>query len=139
MAATIVLTKLDSLHRCLKRIQDKTPADVETLTRDLDCQDIIVLNLTRAVQVCVDIATHLIASTDAPAPQSMSQSFSTLEKLNIIRPETSTRMQKAVGFRNISVHAYQNIDWLVVYSIITQHLPDFEQFAREVYLWIQAQ
>lgn len=41
-------------------------------------------------------------------------------------------MQKSVGFRNISVHEYQSIDWLIVFKIITEHLVDFEKFAREV-------
>ena len=135
MASTIMLAKLDSLHRCLSRIESKTPASVEVLQDDLDIQDIITLNLTRAVQICVDIATHVIADFDTPPPTSMAGSFDRLQHLKVISGETSVRMKKAVGFRNVSVHEYQSIDWLIVYKIIIEHLTDFKDFARQVHAW----
>ncbi len=135
MASTIILTKLDSLHRCLARIEAKSPASLEILESDLDIQDIITLNLTRAVQICVDIATHVIAEFNTPPPTSMAESFERLHQLKIISKETSVRLKKAVGFRNVSVHEYQRIDWLIVYKIITEHLADFKDFARQVYAW----
>ncbi len=39
-------------------------------------------------------------------------------------------MIKAVGFRNVAVHTYQNIDWEIVYSIVTKNLTDFVDFAK---------
>jgi hypothetical protein len=54
MASLILLTKLDSLQRCLARIASKTPPGVEVLQKDLDLQDIIALNLERAVQICMN-------------------------------------------------------------------------------------
>ena len=47
--------KLESLRRCIKRVKEKTPPHVTKLIEDQDLQDILVLNLTRAVQLCVDI------------------------------------------------------------------------------------
>ena len=135
MASTIMLTKLDSLHRCLTRIESKTPASLDVLQEDLDIQDIITLNLTRAVQICVDIASHVIADFDTPPPTSMAESFDRLCHLKVISDDAAVRMKKAVGFRNVSVHEYQSIDWLIVYRIITEHLGDFKDFARQVYGW----
>ncbi len=132
MASVILLAKLDSLHRCLLRIQSKTPLTVDDLKSSLDLQDIISLNLGRAVQVCVDIAAHVIADINAPAPASMAESFERLHQLGIISENTSVRMKKAVGFRNISIHEYQRIDWQIVYRIVTEHLDDFKTFAREI-------
>lgn len=51
MAALIVERKLDSLRRCLTRLRTKAPASVEQLRCDLDLQDVLVLNLSRAVQI----------------------------------------------------------------------------------------
>ena len=61
MDKTIIVEKLESLRRCARRIEEKRPASVEDLKTDPDLQDIISLNLTRAVQVAVDIATHILA------------------------------------------------------------------------------
>lgn len=54
MDKIIVNKKLDSLYRCINRIQEKCPADAAELKINVDLQDVIVLNLSRAVQLCVD-------------------------------------------------------------------------------------
>lgn len=47
----ILAGKLETLRHCIKRIEDKKPVDVNHLIQDPDLQDILVLNLTRAVQL----------------------------------------------------------------------------------------
>ena len=71
MDREIVEQKLESLRRCLQRVQIKCPPDASTLEADFDLQDIVTLNLSRAVQLCVDIAAHCIAATELPAPATM--------------------------------------------------------------------
>ena len=132
MDKDVVSAKIESLRRCVQRIQDKTPASAETLAGDHDLQDIICINLERAVQGCVDLAAHVIADADLPAPTTMAESFDRLSNLKLIPAELSSRMKKAVGFRNIAVHAYQSINWAIVYSIITRRLDDFRAFAEAI-------
>jgi uncharacterized protein YutE (UPF0331/DUF86 family) len=132
MDRDLVETKLESLRRCVERIADKTPPSADQLVRDPDVQDIIALNLQRAVQLSVDIAAHLIAETDATPPATMAENFEILQKLQIIDPVLAERLTKAVGFRNIAVHSYQAINWNVVYQICRHHLDDFRQFAKAV-------
>ena len=50
MDRDIVESKLESLRRCIKRIAAKTPSSVEPLSQEPDLQDIIALNLQRAIQ-----------------------------------------------------------------------------------------
>ncbi len=54
MDQVILDQKLESVRRCIKRVEEKTPPHVSQLIEDQDIQDILVLNLTRAVQLCVD-------------------------------------------------------------------------------------
>lgn len=68
MDRLIVSRKLDSLRRCLNRVRERCPADVATLAGDPDLQDIVVLNLSRAVQICVDLALHTLSSLRQPVP-----------------------------------------------------------------------
>jgi len=46
----VIAQKLESLRRCLKRVEEKCPSEPDTLEREPDLQDIITLNLTRAVR-----------------------------------------------------------------------------------------
>jgi len=129
MDRQVIEQKLESLRRYLARVSGKCPADAETLERDVDAQDIIALNLTRAVQLSVDVAAHLIASREIPAPDTMGQAFDALTNAGLINPELAARMRKAVGFRNIAIHSYNAIDWHIVHSICRRHLDDFRDFA----------
>lgn len=38
----------------------------------------------------------------------------------------------AVGFRNIAVHQYEDINCKIIFSIITSHLDDFKTFAAAI-------
>ena len=132
MDKDVVLNKLENLRRCLQRVQDKTPDSIDLLVEDYDLQDIIVLNLERAIQTCVDIGLHIISDVEIPVPETMAQTFEFLKKAGCLDAAIAERMAKSVGFRNIAVHAYQEIDWDIVYCIITEHLDDFRAFSRQI-------
>lgn len=132
MDRDLIEAKLESLRRCVERIAAKTPSSTDQLTHDPDLQDIIALNLQRAVQLCVDLAAHVIADTAARPPSTMAENFKILQDQKILSPPLAERMTKSVGFRNIAVHSYQLIDWDIVFHICRDHLGDFQQFAQIV-------
>ena len=130
MDAVILENKLDSLGRCIQRVEAKCPENAATLRDDPDLQDIVVLNLSRAVQLCVDIANHWLADSSQPPPATMGQSFDLLAREACIPDDLSERLKKSVGFRNIAVHNYEDLDWTIVHAVATRHLDDFRAFAR---------
>lgn len=132
MDREVVEQKLESLRRCLQRIKTKCPADASTLAADFDLQDIVSLNLSRAIQLCVDIGAHLIAGMDVTPPDTMGQTFDILAQEGLLTTALADSLKKAVGFRNIAVHNYDAINWLIVHSIVNNHLSDFSAFAKVV-------
>jgi len=132
MDSRVIEQKLESLRRCLRRVQEKCPDNALDLGRDADAQDIIALNLTRAVQLCVDIGAHLISSREVPAPDTMGATFDAIALAALIPDELAQRLKKAVGFRNIAVHNYEAINWDIVFAICKDHLADFRDFAAAV-------
>lgn len=132
MDRILIAQKLESLRRCVARIGSKCPSDPQVLMRDPDVQDIVSLNLSRAVQLCVDIGAHWIVGLDVPPPQTMGETFDRLSQAGVLDGELATRLKKAEGFRNVAVHDYRSIDWLIVHRIARQHLDDFTAFARAV-------
>ena len=132
MDREVVEQKLESLRRCVLRIESKCPADAQTLATDFDLQDIVSLNLSRAVQLCVDIGAHLISGMDVPPPDTMGQTFDRLEQAGILTTTLAHNLKKAVGVRNIAVHNYDDINWHIVHSIVKNHLADFSVFAKVV-------
>ena len=132
MDRDVIEQKIESLRRCVERVRQKSPATAADLTSDPDAQDILTLNLTRAVQLCVDIGAHLIAAQNQPAPDTMGQTFDVLTDMSVISAELAVRMKKAVGFRNIAVHNYEAINWDIAHAIATRHVDDFAEFAAAV-------
>ena len=132
MDREVVEQKLESLRRCLLRIETKCPSDAATLAADIDLQDIVSLNLSRAVQISVDIGAHLIAGMEVSPPDSMGQTFDLLAQEGVLSNELASSLKKAVGFRNIAVHNYERINWDIVHSIVKYYLADFSEFAKIV-------
>ncbi|ETW98768.1 MAG: hypothetical protein ETSY1_17450 [Candidatus Entotheonella factor] len=132
MNPDVINRKLESLRRCVARIRSKMPLTQNDLHTDYDLQDIVSVNLERAVQMCVDIAAHVISETEALAPDTMAESFSRLADLELLTAQLAERMRKAVGLRNILVHHYTDIDWKIIYEVVTHHLNDFVEFAQVI-------
>lgn len=130
MDKLILAEKLEALRRCVRRVEARRPESVEALQADVDRQDILALNLTRAVQLCVDAAGVVVADSEQPAPQTMGQAFDALARMHVINDDLAQRMRAAVGFRNIAVHNYQAVDWAIVFAISHRGLEDFKAFAQ---------
>lgn len=127
--ADIVLAKIETIDRCLRRIRDVTGGDPASL-RDQDREDIFVLNMQRAVQATIDLANHLVASEALPLPATLGESFVLLERHAELSSDLAARMRSMVGFRNIVVHDYQALDPAILAAILERNLPDLTRFAQ---------
>jgi len=125
--ADIILEKTNSIQNCLKRIHDKLQSDVNRI-EDLDIQEIVVLNLQRAIELIIDIASYVVSKKHFGTPKSIKDLFHILEQNQWLQHELSSKMQKMVGFRNIAVHDYQAIDPEILKSVLSHHLKDLEEF-----------
>lgn len=127
----VVIEKTNNIQNRLKRIHDTIKGDLNRLD-DFDVQDIVILNLQRAVQLVIDIASHIVSTECLGVPQSLKDLFLILEKNHILKHDLSNKMQKMVGFRNIAVHDYQAINPDILKSILSLHLKDLEDFYTTV-------
>lgn len=127
----VIFNKYTIIENCIKRINSVYDGRIDTL-KNYDIQDIIVLNLQRACQATIDIAMHIISVRNLGAPQSGKAAFSILENNNIIGKEISQTMQGMIGFRNIAIHEYQELNLDILKNILDSHLSDLTEFARNI-------
>lgn len=125
----LVLAKINNIQNCLKRI-DQTVENKEVW--NYDTQDIVILNLQRAIQASIDIAAHIVADEKLGLSTSLKDLFGCLEKNGVLSQTISDKMKKMVGFRNIAVHDYQDIDVAILRAVVAHHLKDFEDFYDEI-------
>lgn len=127
----VVLAKIGAIDRCLQRIEEVRGARAGSLT-PLDIEDITVLNLTRAAQAAMDLASHVVSTEAYGLPTSVSEAFTLLAQHGVIATDLADRLRKMVGFRNIAIHDYQTIDSRIVDSIVQTRLDDLRTFAATV-------
>ncbi|MCB1113502.1 MAG: DUF86 domain-containing protein [Chlamydiia bacterium] len=123
----IIYQKINRIQNCLKRIYDTLQDDPERLN-DYDIQDIVTLNLQRAIQLTIDLAAHMVRSESYGMPKSLKENFQLLHQHHWIDNDLKVKMEHMVGFRNIAVHDYESINPEILKSIFKHHLKDIEAF-----------
>lgn len=128
----VILAKIGNIQRCLRRIKEVTNLTPDSLD-DIDKQDIFVLNLQRAIESSIDIASHIVASEGLGLASAIKDNFKFLYEAKIIDEKLLKKMQSMVGFRNIAVHAYRSIDVDILKAILTKNLKDIEEFYTVIF------
>ncbi len=60
MSNDVILNKITTIERCLKRIHEEYDADKADFNRNYAKQDSVILNIERTSQATIDIATHIM-------------------------------------------------------------------------------
>lgn len=127
----VILNKYETIEKCINRIQEEyenNPANLNDYRRN----DAIVLNLQRACQAVIDIAMYIVSTKRLGMPHSNKDVFEMLYKNQFIDEKTLNNMRGMIGFRNIAVHTYQEIDDEILQDVIENHLTDLSEFARKI-------
>ncbi len=127
----VIINKFDSIQKCIKRIEEEYENNPENL-KDYRKMDGIVLNLQRACETVTDIAMYMISTRKLGIPQTKKEAFELLEKNKLISEEVCKNMKGMVGFRNIAIHDYKQIDEAILQDVIENHLSDLIEFARQM-------
>jgi uncharacterized protein YutE (UPF0331/DUF86 family) len=124
----VLVGKAASMARCVARVREEHAAS-DDFARDWTRQDAALLNIERACQAAIAIANRLIARRNLPMPSTTRESFSILRDAGVLDDGLSSRLAAMVGFRNIAVHAYRDLDMAVVERVIVEGLDDLLAFA----------
>lgn len=135
--ADVIAAKLVELTDRVGRVRHHRPGDAEELAQDRDALDLVSFNLMLAVQVCTDIASHLIADEGWPPAKNLAEAFHRLHEHAVITGETAEALARATGLRNVVAHVYAQADPELVFRAASSGLKDLERFSREVARWVQ--
>lgn len=127
----VILKKIDIIERRRRRIEevyDDNPHNLEDYTK----QDSIVLNIQRACEATIDLAMHVVSRKKLGIPQNSRDAFEVLLANGFIDESLCKKLKGMVGFRNIAVHNYQEIQVVVVQQVIERHIKDLELFTAEM-------
>ena len=125
----VIINKSIIVENCLSRINEEYENNANNLN-DYTKQDSIVLNLQRACEACLDMAMYIVSTRRLGVPQVKREAFELLYRNNLIDKEMYINMKNMVGFRNIAIHDYKNIDDEVLIDILDNHLEELRSFSK---------
>jgi uncharacterized protein YutE (UPF0331/DUF86 family) len=82
---------------------------VEEFIADVQGRDLASFYLFRAIQDCIDLAAHWVADEGWGSPDDAGSTFDVLADRKAIGRDLAERMRKAVGFRNLIAHGYDDL------------------------------
>ncbi|MEE8587412.1 MAG: DUF86 domain-containing protein [Acidobacteriota bacterium] len=134
MADDVLITKAATIERCVARAREEYLCDPESFASSYTRQDAAILNIQRACEAALDMGQHLIRRERLGLPQSARDVFALLADSGWIELELADVLKRMVGFRNIAVHDYRELQLSITVSVITRHLDDFLQFSQALLL-----
>ncbi len=126
----VLLGKAEIIERCLQRIETEYRGSENELETNFTKQDSILLNIQRMCEASIDAAMHMVRLQALGIPKDSRQAFTMLVKANLLEPQLGKHLEAMVGFRNIAVHNYTEINMDIVRSILNERLVDMKTFAQ---------
>ena len=129
---TLLLRKLADLQQYMEQIGDYSNIRVNEYSEDWKTQRIVERTLQMMIEICADIASHIISDSGYRVPKSYADTFKVLYENKIIEKGLFSKMEKMAKFRNIIVHHYDKIDEAIIVSILKNDLNDFGKYKDAV-------
>jgi uncharacterized protein YutE (UPF0331/DUF86 family) len=131
--------KLAQLDTYLQQVGDFSTLSLSQYKKDWKTQRIVERTLHILIEVCIDIANHIIADRQMRLPTGYADAFQVLLEERVIGKKLGDTLVKMAKFRNVVVHQYETIDPTIVISILHRNLPDFEKYKNAIIKYLSSQ
>lgn len=124
--------KIAEVETYLDQVKEFSKISLTAYRNDWKAQRIVERTLQMLIELCIDIANHLISDKNMRLPTGYADTFKVLMENKVISKELFKRMERMAKFRNIIVHQYEKIDPTIVISILRKDLNDFERYKKAI-------
>jgi uncharacterized protein YutE (UPF0331/DUF86 family) len=128
--ADLLEKKLAFIESCVADL--RRLAVVEKLGTDVKERRFIEHTLQLAIQACLDAASHVVSDDRLGEPSTNQELFRLLAAAGRISRELAESLRAAVGFRNVLVHGYAQVDDRITRDVVENHLDELLAFVRKL-------
>lgn len=121
-----------ALEQYLRELREVIAVGRAAYLADWKSQRAAERSLHLAMEVCLDLAEHVIADQRLAAPETAAGMFDTLRDAQLIEPALAEALSRMARFRNLLVHDYVRIDASRVFDIAANDVADLERFSAVV-------
>jgi uncharacterized protein YutE (UPF0331/DUF86 family) len=108
--ADVVTRRLLAMNEALTELQRPEAGDPRALASDRTLRAAVERWLQVAIEACIDLADHVVASEGWTPPESSRAAFLALAAHGRIDGALATRLGRAGALRNLLVHDYVSVD-----------------------------
>lgn len=128
--ADLIEKKLAFIETCVRELRQLSQP--EHIENDIREERFVAHTLQIAIQAALDIASHIVSDGRLGEPRTNRELFDLLQRDQWLSPQLAKTMRQIVGFRNIVVHGYQNVDPRIMRDIVENRLHDFLAFTAAI-------
>jgi uncharacterized protein YutE (UPF0331/DUF86 family) len=121
---------LNALESYLAELRTFRTRSRDEFVRELALHHLAERFLHLACECVLDIAHHVIADEGYRQPATYKDAMVVLSEERLVDSALAGRLQDWMGFRNVLVHFYLEVDHGRSYDAIARDLGDLEAFAR---------
>lgn len=125
---------LQRISEDLSYLSDRSSEDPKFLAGDPDRLLALKYVFVTTIEGCLNVAQHLCASEGWGPPESNADSLRILGRHGVLSLPLADAMALAVGFRNVLVHGYVDVDDRRVVAFLKE-VGDLEAFVASVAAW----
>ena len=126
----LVAKKLAFIETCVAELRRlANPGIIETDIRE---ERFVEHTLQMAIQAAQDVASHIVSDERMGEPRTNRELFDLLARNGWLDESEAALLGNMVGFRNILVHGYGDVDLSIVRDVLENHLDELLQFAAVV-------
>jgi uncharacterized protein YutE (UPF0331/DUF86 family) len=130
--------KIAQIDTYLEQIREFSKISVGAYKKNWKTQRIVERTLQILIEVCIDIANHIISDEGMRLPEGYADTFEVLMENGIIDKRLFPTMMKMTKFRNVIVHQYEKIDPAIVVSILHRQISDFERYKKAIIKYLSS-
>ena len=126
----LLLKKLSFIETCL--VELRTLAKPDSLELDVKERRFVEHTLQLCLQAVQDVASHIVADQRLGEPGTNQQLFRLLQGAGWLDAELADALRAAIGFRNVLVHGYTEVDLNIVRDVLAHRLDDVARFVEVI-------
>lgn len=133
----VVTDKLQLIDGYVEDLERLRGMDRVAYVKNMVTQRAVERTFMNLIQAVIDAASHIRSTENLGPAETSREELQALGDAGIISAETQSKMEEAVGFRNVLAHRYGDVDHDVVYDVLHEELEWFERFQIEIARWIK--
>jgi len=132
----LIRRRLADLEQYVGQLAEYRGVTPDEYRGDWRTQRIIERTLQMSIEVCIDVANHVVADRKLRVPGTYAETFDVLAEAGLLHPSLHTVMVRMCGFRNMLVHDYARLDPSRVVRVLHEGMEDFAKFKTAALGWI---